>query len=86
MRHSARPNFVHKRLFVLICLTCFATVAAASIRDDERDNSKSTAKSAPAAEAGLTERERMLLDRVEQLERRVAELEAARNSSSASLP
>jgi hypothetical protein len=35
----------------------------------------SSAKAAPSAPApGLTERERMLLDRVEQLEKRVAEL------------
>ena len=41
------------------------------------------AKSAPETSAGWTEREKMLLDRVEQLERRVAELEAAHSSSSA---
>jgi len=37
----------------------------------------STKPTEPSPTGGLTERERMLLDRVEQLERRVAELEAA---------
>jgi hypothetical protein len=42
---------------------------------DSRKDAKSTGPTGNAA-SGLTERERMLLDRVEQLERRVAELEA----------
>jgi Putative beta-barrel porin-2, OmpL-like. bbp2 len=47
--------------------------------DDEKDTSNPPAKTAPAksnaTNAGLTERERMLLDRVELLEKRVADLE-----------
>jgi len=51
---------------------------------DDKDKSAPTAKTAPAKpelpSAGLTERERMLLDRVEQLEKRVAELESKSSS------
>jgi hypothetical protein len=51
--------------------------------DDTTDKSQpkpKTLKSGPPG-AGLTERERMLLDRVEQLEKRVAELESKGSSS-----
>jgi len=48
---------------------------------DSADAKKANVASDPSA--GLTERERMLLDRVEQLERRVAELEAAHGSANA---
>lgn len=61
---------------------CVSGFSARLLADDGKDDkdkaaaaAKSTAKSDPAT-AGLTERERMLLDRVEQLEKRVAELEA----------
>ncbi len=52
--------------------------AAAKPATSSADSSKDS-KAAPnsVAPSGLTERERMLLDRVEQLERRVAELESA---------
>jgi hypothetical protein len=45
---------------------------------DDRDKKAAATKTAPAKAdpAGLTERERMLLERVEELEKRVAELEA----------
>ncbi len=51
-----------------------AAKPAAASTDSQKD---SKAKPNSAAASGLTERERMLLDRVEQLERRVAELESA---------
>jgi hypothetical protein len=61
-------------------LVCMLMAPALLRADDEKDTSKPPAKAAPAKPdaptAGLTERERMLLDRVELLEKRVAELEA----------
>lgn len=61
---------------------CASGFSARLLADDGKDNqdkaaaaTKPTAKSDPAT-AGLTEREQMLLNRVEQLEKRVAELEA----------
>ena len=87
MRTFVRPC----SLPVMLCLALFSSgwsiPAQASPLDDDRvakpaspsPDSANTAKpTEPAATAGLTERERMLLDRVEQLERRVAELEAGR--------
>src|SRR5260370_32814030 len=60
--------------------------AAAKSGAPSADSAKVAKPVAPpanaAATAGLTERERMLLDRVEQLERRVAELEAAHQAAS----
>jgi hypothetical protein len=49
------------------------------VADDDAKNGAATASNAPKVDApkpGLTERERWLLDRVEQLEKRVAELES----------
>src|ERR1700686_1045687 len=51
--------------------------ATAKTATSSTDSAKYTKPAATQATSGLTERERMLLDRVEQLERRVAELEAA---------
>src|SRR5467141_5160411 len=57
------------------------------IADDSKDNTPS--KAAPikpdAPAPGLTERERWLLDRVEQLEKRVADLESKGNPTAAPL-
>lgn len=50
-----------------------------AVADDDGKNGAATLSNAPkdgAAKPGLTERERWLLDRVEQLEKRVAELES----------
>ncbi len=76
-------TFPQKRLPVFAILTALLCASAAPGRllaDDEKDKNPAAAKTAAAkanaADAGLTERERMLLDRVEQLEKRVAELEA----------
>src|SRR5271155_3786164 len=67
-------------------LLCLSTAPGAVFADDGKDDKDKTsapAKVAPAktdpAAAGLTERERMLLDRVEQLEKRVAELEGKKD-------
>jgi hypothetical protein len=75
--------FRQKRVLVLTmvaALLCVSTWSKVLLADDEKDKDTPPAKTAgakPDAPApGLTERERMLLDRVEQLEKRVAELEA----------
>jgi hypothetical protein len=75
-----------------------AQPARAVATDDDAGKSQPPGKPAPpigdsgkearpalpsSTNSGLTERERMLLDRVEQLERRVAELETARKGASA---
>ncbi|HMD40837.1 MAG TPA: outer membrane beta-barrel protein [Candidatus Acidoferrum sp.] len=69
-----------------VALLCLSTAPEAVFADDGKDDKDKTsapAKVAPAktdpAAAGLTERERMLLDRVEQLEKRVAELEGKKD-------
>jgi hypothetical protein len=80
-----------------LCLAVLSTITlipaqARSLDDDatakpaaSSANSAKDSKAAPnsTATAGLTERERMLLDRVEQLERRVAELESAHQPATA---
>jgi Putative beta-barrel porin-2, OmpL-like. bbp2 len=82
--------FIQKRLSrLIICASLLCTFAspASLLADDEKDKSVPPAKAVPAKpEApapGLTERERMLLDRVDQLEKRVAELEAKGSPSTA---
>src|SRR6266853_4094263 len=77
------------RIFRLLLagLLCASSVPNRLLADD-KDSSNPPSKSAPAksdaskmeAPAPLTERERWLLDRVEQLEKRVAELETKSNS------
>ena len=74
--------FIKKRMpiFTIVpALLCTLTAPPLLQAEDEKDKSTPSAKAAsakPKAPApGLTERERMLLDRVEQLEKRVAELE-----------
>ena len=82
-------EFTHKRVSIFILLTVLLCTLAAPARlraNDEKDKHLPSAKTAPAkpdAPAPLTERERMLLDRVEQLEKRVAELETKGAPSSA---
>jgi hypothetical protein len=73
-----------------------STVAPSGLFADDKDKSNNSASSAVAAKTtpakmetpapGLTERERWLLDRVEQLEKRVAELESKGNSRAAEMP
>ncbi len=74
--------FIQKRMSILFILTAlFCTVTAPSLlrADDDKDKNAPPARAVPikpeAPAPGLTERERMLLDRVEQLEKRVAKLE-----------
>jgi len=67
-----------------LCASGFSPRLLADDGKDDKDKTaaagKPAAKSDPAA-AGLTERERMLLERVEELEKRVAELEAKGGST-----
>jgi len=74
---------VHKRIptwtaGLVIALLCASTSPGLLFADDDKEKNTPPAKAAsakPDAPAPLSERERMLLDRVEQLEKRVAELE-----------
>src|SRR5262249_16224019 len=87
--------FKQVRRFGIAILTawlCCPTSAQRLLADGhdgrEGDNPPARTAKAPAgkldpASAGLTERERLLLDRVEQLERRVAELEEKGSSATA---
>ncbi len=74
--------FIQKKMPILTILTallCGSTNPGLLLADDDQDKNTPPAKavaSKPDAPAPLTERERMLLDRVEQLEKRVADLEA----------
>jgi hypothetical protein len=66
---------------MILCLLALGVPKSARADDDKKDTDSST-KPVPKTEAppktatGLTDREQWLLDRVEQLEKRVAELEA----------
>jgi Putative beta-barrel porin-2, OmpL-like. bbp2 len=67
--------------FVALCLLSPGTLAAERAPDDAKDKdstAKSDTKAVPPAKpaAGLTEREQWMFDRIEQLEKRVAELES----------
>jgi hypothetical protein len=72
------------RIFALVLLVAFGVMAAPGhLRADDKGDGKNSGEAAAkpvavkldAPEPGLTERERWLLGRVEQLEKRVAELE-----------
>src|SRR5229473_2882875 len=73
--------FKWKRLVsvILVGLCCGSALCASGFADDDKGKTDPPAKPAVAAKveapAPLTERERRLLDRVEQLEKRVADLE-----------
>jgi len=70
------------RLF-LAAMICAAVIPSRSLADDKGTNNPPP-KTVPAksdSPAPLTERERWMLDRIEQLEKRMAELEAKNNSS-----
>jgi hypothetical protein len=72
-------------LFWLFSMALLAlSIAPNRLRADDKDTNNSPAKSAPAkpeSPAPLTERERWMLDRIEQLEKRMAEMEAKANSN-----
>jgi hypothetical protein len=76
---------------ILLALLCICANPLRGVADD-KTNSDPPAKPAPvklkldAAALGLTERERWLLDRVEQLEKRVAELESKGQPAAAAAP
>src|SRR5436305_917016 len=74
-----------RRLIFLILIGCEGAVPAWSLSDGD-GTSEPPAKRVTAkvdAPAPLTERERWLLDRVEQLEKRVADLESKGESTTA---
>ncbi len=81
--------FTQKKILILAALgalLCASTTPVRVFADDTKDKNSAPTKGAPAksdAPAPLTERERMLLDRVEQLEKRVAELEAKQPAGAA---
>jgi hypothetical protein len=67
----------------LLCVS----IAPSRLFADDKDTNPPSAKPVPArpdAPAPLTERERWMLDRIEQLEKRMAEMEARGNSSAPS--
>ena len=74
--------FIQKKMSILAIIAALlyaSTNPGLLLADDDKDKNTPPAKAAtakPDAPAPLTERERMLLDRVEQLEKRVADLEA----------
>ena len=87
-----RASKIKQTLVLLLLVTALSTVSSPAFADDK--DSANAQPSAPVTKSdapkktdtaapGLTERERMLLDRVEQLEKRVEELEAKGNSSAA---
>jgi len=80
--------FRRKRLvsIVLVGLGCASAVRALALGDDDGNDKPPTKPTAAKIEAPapLTERERLLLDRVEQLEKRVADLEGKGNPNAAS--
>jgi hypothetical protein len=85
--------FIQKKMSIfaiLAALICASTNPGLLLADDDKDKNTPPAKAAAAKPdapvAGLTERERMLLDRVEQLEKRVAELEAKEPAGAPSAP
>jgi hypothetical protein len=80
--------FKWKRLVavILAALCCGSALRALAFVDDDGKEKPPTKPAATKIEAPapLTERERLLLDRVEQLEKRVADLEGKGNPSAAS--
>ncbi|MFI5094714.1 MAG: outer membrane beta-barrel protein [Candidatus Acidiferrales bacterium] len=73
-------------LAILAALICNSAAPRLLFAGDDKDKNSPTAKAAPAKPetptTGMTERERMLLERVEELEKRVAELEAKEKGAS----
>ena len=76
-----KRNKIEFRLFFAVML-CTAVIPYRSLADDKEASNPPTkpAPSKPDSPAPLTDRERWMLDRMEQLEKRVAELESKSNS------
>src|SRR5215831_16281384 len=74
--------------FLLVAVLSASVVPNPALADDGKDRPSPQPISAKpeAPQPGLTERERMLLDRVEQLERRVAELESKTQPATPGVP
>src|SRR6266478_3660746 len=74
-------------LWIFLAVALSSGVAPGLLTADDEGNAHTPSKAAPikpdAPAPGLTERERWLLDRVEQLEKRVADLESKRNPAAA---
>src|ERR1700694_5895726 len=74
---------LNERLFwLLLAVSLGTSIVPSRLLADDNEASKPPAKPAPAkpdSPAPLTERERWMLDRMEQLEKRVAELESKGN-------
>jgi putative OmpL-like beta-barrel porin-2 len=75
-------------LWILLALVLSGSMAPSLLIADDEGKANPPSKAAPirsdAPTPGLTERERWLLDRVEQLEKRVADLESKGNPAAAS--
>jgi hypothetical protein len=74
-------------LWIFLAVALSSGVAPGLLTADDQGNAHTPSKAAPikpdAPAPGLTERERWLLDRVEQLEKRVADLESKSNPAAA---
>src|SRR5215510_10597044 len=75
------------RLWLVVAL-CLSFVPSLLLADDESKTGSSNEqpKKLEASKPGLTERERWLLEKVEELEKRVAELEARSESLTTARP
>jgi hypothetical protein len=73
-----RALICEKRIFCLLCtaLLWIGIIPSTVLAADDSAAEKKEAPAKPDSSAGLTDRERWFLDRIEQLEKRVAELEA----------
>jgi hypothetical protein len=78
-----KTNFIWLVLAALLCTSLFPGRLLADDRDDGNPPAKVAPVKIEAPAPGLSERERWLLDRVEQLEKRVADLESRGNPSAA---
>jgi hypothetical protein len=79
-------KYVGRLLQIVFAAMLFTAIFSSRLLADDKDANNPPAKAAPAksdSPAPLTERERWMLDRMEQLEKRVAELEAKGNPAEA---
>jgi hypothetical protein len=78
-----KTNFVWLVFVALFCASLFPSRVFADDKNDNNPLAKAVPTKMDAPAPGLTERERWLLDRVEQLEKRVADLESKGNAPAA---